>query len=82
MPSWVHNVTFPFIEFHEIPVGQFLQPIKVPLNGTITIWCIHHSSQFCATCELAEAALCPAVLVINEDIQQYLPQDLGYTTSY
>lgn len=30
-----------------VPVCPFLQIVEVPLNGSITMWCINHFSQFC-----------------------------------
>ena len=56
--SWLHRVippqmqdlTFPFLERHEVPVKSFLQPARAPLNGRTTIYCISHSSHFCILC--------------------------------
>jgi len=36
-----------FVELHEIPVGPFLQPVEVPLDGSTTSWSMNSSSQFC-----------------------------------
>ena len=62
-----------FVELREVPLSPILQPVEVPLNGSTTIWCISHPSQFCIICELAEGALCPIVHIINEDVEQYCP---------
>jgi len=34
-------------ELYEVPVSPFLQPVKVPLDGSLTLWFISHSFQFC-----------------------------------
>ena len=56
-PSVGQDFALPFKEFHEVPLCPFLQPVKVPLNGSVTFWCISHSSELCIVCELAEGAL-------------------------
>lgn len=38
----------------KIPFGQFFQPVKVHLNGSTNLWCVHHSSCFCIISKLAE----------------------------
>lgn len=40
IPLQVQNFAFPFVTFHEVPVSPYFQPVKVPVNGGITIWCI------------------------------------------
>jgi len=35
------------VERNEVPVGPFLQPVKVPLDDSTTLWYISHSFQFC-----------------------------------
>ena len=47
----------------------FLQPVKVPLDSSMTLWLISHSSPFCVICKLAQGALCPIVQVINEEVK-------------
>ena len=80
----VQDFTLPLVEFHEVLVSLFLQPVKVPLDGTTTLRCISHSFQFCVIYKFAEGTLCPIIQNINEDVKQdqtpYWP--LGYTTSY
>jgi len=34
------------VELHEASVGPFLQPVMVPLDDSMTLWCISPSSQF------------------------------------
>ncbi|KAK4809169.1 hypothetical protein QYF61_006427 [Mycteria americana] len=34
------------VELHEVPLSLFLQPVEVPLDGSTTLWCISHPSQF------------------------------------
>ncbi|KAK4825928.1 hypothetical protein QYF61_003423 [Mycteria americana] len=42
--SMVQDLTFLLGEFHDISVGSFLQPVKLPLDGITTLWLISHSS--------------------------------------
>ncbi|KAK4824703.1 hypothetical protein QYF61_017929 [Mycteria americana] len=71
IPSQLQDFPFPFVELPEVPVSPFLQPVKVPLNGSTTIWHISHSFQSCIICKLVEGAPCPIILIINEDVEQY-----------
>lgn len=41
--------TLPLVELHEAPASQLLQPVRDSLDGTRTLWCFSHSSQFGAT---------------------------------
>ena len=65
-------MAFHFVELHKIPIGPFLQPLEVPLNGSTTIWYVNHPSQFHIVCELAEASLGPITQVINAK-QYWIP---------
>ena len=73
----------PSVEHDDVPVSPFLQPVKVSLNGSTSVWCVIHSSQFCIICKHTESALCPTMEVINEDLIQYWLQYklMGQTTS-
>jgi len=62
IPSQVQDFALPFVELHEMPVGPFLLPFKVPFNSKSTIWCSSHSSQFCIFCKFADNSLCPPPL--------------------
>ena len=65
----------PFVELHEVPVGSFLQPVKVLLDGSMTLWCRGcHSSQFGVICKHAEGILCTIIQIINEDVKEYWTQ--------
>ena len=44
VPHLVQDFALPLTELHEIPVSPFLQPIKVSLDGSVTLCCISHSS--------------------------------------
>jgi len=48
--------------------NSLAQPVQVFLNGSTTIWCITHFSQFCVVCLFDEGALCPVIQLINEDL--------------
>lgn len=75
------RTAFPLVEFHYVPVGLFLQPVKVPLDGSTTLECVKHSSQFYLFCKFAEVTLCSPTLVTNDHVKQYWPNDSLYTTS-
>ena len=70
IPLQVQDFVFSFDGLHEIPVSPFLQPVEVPLDGSMTLWCISRSSQFCVISKLAHGALCPIIQIINEDVEQ------------
>lgn len=71
IPSQMQEFIFPSVELRKIRLSPFIQPVKVPLKGSTTLWCVSHSSQFHIIYELAESALCPSLRVINEDVEQY-----------
>ncbi|KAK4832340.1 hypothetical protein QYF61_021869 [Mycteria americana] len=54
VPRQVQNFALPFAELNDVPVNPFLQPIEAPLDGSKTLWCIIHFSQFCVISKLAE----------------------------
>ncbi|KAK4831590.1 hypothetical protein QYF61_018350 [Mycteria americana] len=60
IPSQVSDLALLLIELHEVLASPFLQPVKVPLDASTTLWCISHSSQFCVISKLAEGTLCPS----------------------
>lgn len=57
-------------ELHEVPVSLFLQPVEVPQDGSMTIWHISHSSQFCIISKFPESTFSPIIQMINEDVKQ------------
>jgi len=61
----VQNFTLLLIELHEVPVSSFL-----PLKGSMTLWCISHSSLFSVISKFAEGTLSPIIQIINEDTKQ------------
>jgi len=44
VPPQVQDFAHPIVELYEVSVSPLLQLVKVPLNGSITLWCINHSS--------------------------------------
>ena len=84
VPPQVQDCALLFVELDEVPVSPFLQPVVVPLDGSTTVGCISHSSQFDVICKLAESILCPVRWIINDDVKwdwiQCWPQ--RYTASY
>jgi len=77
-PVLVHEVVLPqvqdpalaLVDLHQVPLCSTLQPVQVSLNGSTAFWCIHHSSQFCVTCKLAEGTLQLFIQVIDEEVEQ------------
>jgi len=44
-PAWCYSspnaaLYIPSVELHEAPLSPFLQPVKLPLNGSTTLWCL------------------------------------------
>lgn len=74
------ETAFPTVELHEVPFSPMLQPVQVPLNCSIPIRCMSHSS-LCVICDLAEGALCAIIQVINADVEQDWPQYQPLSTS-
>ncbi|KAK4828649.1 hypothetical protein QYF61_000297 [Mycteria americana] len=54
-----------------------LRAIEIPLDGSITLWHISHSSQFGVTCKLAEGTLCPIIqgLIPWDSFKQIFEED-------
>lgn len=53
IPSQVQNLALLVVELREVPLSQLLQPVQVPLDGSTSIWCMSHSSQFCVAFKTA-----------------------------
>ena len=53
IPPQVQYFALALVELHEIPVSPFLQPFKVPLDGSMTLWCISHFCHFFVISKLA-----------------------------
>lgn len=68
--SIVHSQVQDFVllhaELHEAPVSPLFQPIKDPLDGSTTLWCISHSSQFRTISKLADSILWPNIQIIRK----------------
>jgi len=58
-------------ELHQVHVDLLFKPIKVPLDGIPSHWCINCTTQLAVICKLVEGALKPTVYVISADIKQY-----------
>lgn len=41
----LQNSALPLVDLHEAPVKPFLQSVQVPLDGSLTLWCISPSSK-------------------------------------
>ncbi|GAB0193852.1 mitochondrial enolase superfamily member 1 [Grus japonensis] len=67
VPPQVQDFAFVLVELHEVPVGSFLQPLEVALDGSMILWFINDTCQCCVISKIAEGALCPIVQIIRED---------------
>lgn len=66
--AWVYSssdVRLHIFAFHEIPIGPFLQSVKVPLYGSPTFQVIDCSSQFVG--KLIENVVCSIIQVFNRE---------------
>lgn len=58
IPARIQDFALPFIEFHEILVKSFLQPVEAHPRGIYMtyhgIWYINNTSQFCVIYKIAE----------------------------
>lgn len=66
----VQNSALQLVKPCGISVHLFLQPVKIPLDVSLIIWSISHSSLFCVISKYSEATLCLTTQVINEDFKQ------------
>jgi len=53
VPSRVQDFAVLLVELHEVSVSPIIQPVKVPLGDSSTVWHISYSSQFCIINKLA-----------------------------
>lgn len=80
VPSQVQDSSFSLTELHGVPVGSFLQPVEVTLNGSMTLWCTSHFFHSCIITKTVEGTLCSIIQIIDEDVEEYCTQypSLGY----
>jgi len=69
-PQKVQDFALLLVELHDVPVSLFLQPVKVSLVWSMTLWCISRSFQSCVISKLVEGTLCPIVQIMNKDVKQ------------
>ena len=67
--TWHH----PFAEHHEVPPSPRPQPAEVPLDGSMTLWCVSQSSQLPIICKLSERVLYPSGQAVDEGVGQCWP---------
>lgn len=65
-PLKIRGFGFFLLEHCVVPVSLFLQPVKVPLDGTTTLWDVSHSSQFDVTCKLPKGTLCSPIQMLHD----------------
>jgi len=67
--SLLQDFALSLVEFHKVPIGPFLQPVKVALEGRMTLWHVSHSSQFSAISKLVDGKHWPIIQIISEDVK-------------
>lgn len=70
IPPQAQDSMFLVVETHKISLSPFLQLIKAPLEGCITVCLVYHPHLGLPT-KLAEGPLCPIIQLSNEGIKQY-----------
>lgn len=70
VPPQVQDFILLLIELHDVLVSLLLQPVKVPLEGSLTVWHIRHSSHIFIISRLADGALCHNIQTVNDDVRQ------------
>lgn len=71
----VQDLAFPCVEFCEVPIPTFLQPVRALVSTTASMQSIKQSSHGGITHRLARGVLCPITPVINEDVKHYQLQN-------
>lgn len=79
IPPQVQDFTFSLVELHRITLCPFLQPVEVPLNGSVAISSISHSSQYHVWLCVVSALSSRFFMKVKLYWPQYQP--LGCTTS-
>lgn len=69
VPTHLQDLAVRPIEFHEVCMSPLLKPIQVPLDGTSSLQCVSHITQFGVVSRLADGAFSLTVLVTNKDIK-------------
>lgn len=64
------DLAFLFVELPELPVSQFLQTFKEPLDGSTIPLRTGHPSQFHTIRNPAQGTLCSIIHIIREDAEQ------------
>ncbi|TRZ17906.1 hypothetical protein HGM15179_009199 [Zosterops borbonicus] len=65
----MQDLAFGLVKPHEIPMGQILELVQVPLDGILSFRYGSHMTHLGVICRFARGDLDPFVHVINEDIK-------------
>jgi len=57
----MQDLTFGFVEPHEIHLGPLLKPVTVPLDVILSLWCVNCTPQLDVICKLTEGTFDPTV---------------------
>ena len=70
IPCQEQDLTFAFVEPHQVSLCPTPRSIQVSLNGSIAFWCVSHSSQLCIISRLDVDGLYPFIQVTDESVEQ------------
>ncbi|GAB0176555.1 hypothetical protein GRJ2_000120700 [Grus japonensis] len=69
-PTHVQDLALGLVELHVLCIGLCLKPVKVPLDGILSLQHVDCTTQLGVVSKLAEGALDPTVHVANKDVKQ------------
>ena len=69
VPPYVQDFAFLLVEHHDVPVSPLLQPVKVPLDGSMILSVTLRNSRFCVNRKLAKGTTYPIIKTISEDVK-------------
>ncbi|PKU43516.1 hypothetical protein llap_6172 [Limosa lapponica baueri] len=72
----VQDLALDLVELHEVCTGPSFKPVRVPLDGIISLQRVDQSTHFGVVSKLAEGALNPTIHVTNKDIKQHQSQSV------
>lgn len=61
----VQNFALLLVELHKVIVSPALQPIKVPLDGSMALWWVRCSPYVCVICGFTEGTFYPIIQIGN-----------------
>jgi len=81
-PAQVQNSALCCVEPHEVHLGPPFQPVKVPLNGIPSFYCVNRTTQLGVLSKLAEGALNSVIDVTDKDSLFFLLPFPKYSNTF